>query len=150
MAVDSHAGALWAAPPSGVRRPVRVCRLAPNGRLDTRYGRGGVARLTVGGNFRPRAIAVDRKGRAVLAGTYRAYPRSSRFEAAIRINARGQWDSGLARRGGRLAVRFGEGSEASATGLLLSRNGRRLTLAGWYRGIHGQYGVGLARYRIMR
>lgn len=70
-----------------------LVRYLPNGRLDTTFGSGGLARLpsTVNGSFQP-GLAVQPDGRYVWAGGATAPNGTNDAFAAVRLNADGSVD----------------------------------------------------------
>ncbi len=73
--------------------PVRAClwALRPDGRLDARFGRGGVLVLPATGpksEARVYALALDARGRLLAAGLSRADPKAARRLAVWRLKTR--------------------------------------------------------------
>jgi hypothetical protein len=140
-----------------VTRFEAVSRWRPDGTLDTGFGHNGeVAVKLPGGEGGLNALAVDTRGRPLLAGAL-APPRTPsqakrrvfappKF-TLIRLSASGRPDHTFGRKG-RVVTGFGHGSRAAATDIAI--RGKRAIVAGPMLGgrIHGGQGLALARYRL--
>jgi uncharacterized delta-60 repeat protein len=109
----------------------RVLRLTPTGQLDQSFGAGGVARLELGRGMDIRALALDRRGRILLAGGASEEPNLGSSEAVsrfllMRLSSRGKLDRSFGR-AGRRTVGFGN-VPASAEQVLPSAGGRILVV----------------------
>jgi uncharacterized delta-60 repeat protein len=112
-----------------------VIRYLPHGSPDPSFGIGGTAIDHFGRSDRAAAIAVDRKGRVVVAGSVRSGPTGARNAeklAVLRLTARGKPDRGFAG-DGLATARFSRNAFANALALLPSGKvlavGRREHLA---------------------
>ncbi len=110
-----------------------VARFLSRGRPDRRFGSGGLARLPAGGSSYP-AVASDRRGRVVVAGTPPDGPAED--VAVQRLRANGRTDRRFGRRG---ITRFRPASRpgitiiaAEVAGVLIRGNGRIVVAGtGW-------------------
>lgn len=138
---------------------VRVTRFGSNGEPTQAYGRDGqaVLRTPGGAGGLLDAIAVDRNGRALLAGTMisaRAFPgptdrakdRHRRWFVLVRIGPNGRPDRAFGPRG-RVAAGFGS-LMVGESDLLLDSKGRAVIVGTYRRGDNG--GLAVARYVISR
>lgn len=139
--------------PAAGRNVALVRRLLPTGETDLGFGVEGAAALGVPGKtFDLAAIAVDSKGRILVAGT------SSPLGAGAspitfsvgRLTANGRLDSRVASRFGRrgaMSSRFGGRSEAMATSMVLVPGGGVLVAGTLTRpSLGGEEGVAMAQY----
>lgn len=122
----------------------RVLRLTPTGQLDQSFGAGGVAQLKLAKGMDIRALALDRRGRILLAGGASEEPNLGSSEAVsrfllMRLGSRGKLDRSFGR-AGRSTVGFG-GFTAFAEQVLPGAGGRILVV--------GQIrGSGIARFEL--
>jgi uncharacterized delta-60 repeat protein len=136
-----------------------LSRWNADGTLDTGFGhRGEVALELPGEESGFDAIAVDARGRPLLAGRI-APPRTRSQEkrhvaappkfALMRLRASGRPDHSFGRKG-RVITGFGHGSRAAATDIAI--RGKRAIVAGpvLSERIHPNHGFALARYRLGR
>jgi uncharacterized delta-60 repeat protein len=123
-------------------------RLRRNGSFDTGFGRGGRADVQLPKHSAIAAIATDRKGRVLLAGTVirqlRHKKRSQLRFLLIRTTAAGEPDKRFGR-GGRVTTGFGRRTNVRATNLLVDRVGR-ISVGGKFSGPATSNAFALARY----
>ena len=103
----------------GARLQMAVARLRPNGRLDRRFGRNGVARTRIsrGGisNNEMVDLTTDRAGRPVAVGSFQKdYEGGPKDISVIRLSRSGRLDSSLAG-GGKLVLSL-EGAAPDGSG----------------------------------
>jgi len=122
-------------------------RLRRNGSFDKSFGHGGHAEVELPRQSALAALAVDSKGRVLLAGTLiRQLPhgnQSQRRFMLIRATAAGEPDDDFGR-GGRVTTAFGR-ANIRATGVLVDSAGR-ITVGGKFSGPSTGNGFALARY----
>jgi uncharacterized delta-60 repeat protein len=133
------------------REVVEVKRLLPDGALDDRFGRNGVATLSAPrGTLEAAAATVDPAGRILVTGAAAKLrkPKRRRFFLG-RLTANGRPDRGFGRDG---LTTTGWGGKAEAVGSSLLLQPRRALVAGTARsGIFGGgSGLVLAGYRLGR
>jgi uncharacterized delta-60 repeat protein len=91
-------------------------RLKPDGSLDPTYGTGGVATIPIGVGAGANAIAIQRDGRILLAGTGRDPVTATLALAVVRLNTDGSLDQRFGS-GGRVTIPVGSVAIANAVGL---------------------------------
>jgi uncharacterized delta-60 repeat protein len=125
-----------------------VVRLRRNGSFDPRFGRRGRARLRLPRRSWIAAVAVDRRGRVLLAGTVKRKPRRKRRAhlelLLIRTTAAGRADRRFGRRG-RVRTGFGARSNVRATDVLVDR-ANRIAVGGKLSGPSSGNAFALAQY----
>lgn len=120
--LQEDGGIVVAVSPFGLGAVSAIVRLLSDGTLDPTFGVGGVADLSVAGEFRALDLVIEPGGRIILAGTARAAGGSGREGALLALHANGAVDTG-----------FGVGGLARVGALLgavpdyLSRVGRLAT-----------------------
>ena len=139
-----------------VESPGKAVRLRANGAVDRRFGKGGEARVRLPERSSLAALAVDRKGRVLLAGTVvhrvrdRKKARQNRSHQTrqeillIRVSDEGEVDRGFGRRG-RTTTSFGAKGDVLATEVLVDR-ANRISVGGKYAGGSGDNAFAIARY----
>jgi uncharacterized delta-60 repeat protein len=113
---------------------VAVARFRPGGRLDARFGDGGIARLPFAGEAP--AVALDRKGKILIAGVFNVHLTRDDLIPLVRLGHRGRVDRS-----------FGVGGVASVPSapppdlwdLALDSRGR--IVASGYSGVAPEFGV---------
>jgi uncharacterized delta-60 repeat protein len=124
----SRTGAIYVAGSSQsveeVEEPeLHIVRISPNGTLDDRFGHGGSARIPH--EMTTSALALDKRGRVLLAGTASADPPNHSHFLLARMEPTGKIDRGFGR-GGMAMTSFGEKTFAKPTQILVDPKGRIL------------------------
>jgi uncharacterized delta-60 repeat protein len=123
-------------------------RLRRNGSFDTGFGRGGRDEVELPKQSSLAAIAIDRKGRVLLAGTVprarRDKRRSQQRFLLIRTTPAGEADAAFGR-GGKATTAFGSRSNVFASDVLIDPAGR-IVVGGRFSGPSTGSGFALARY----
>lgn len=123
-------------------------RLRNDGSVDPRFGHRGEARVKLPKRSSIAAIATDRKGHVLLAGTLRRKPprrnNSHLMFLLIRTTAQGLVDRRFGHRG-RVVTAFGRRPSVRATGLLVDRR-NRIVIGGKYANRASANAFALARY----
>lgn len=126
----------------------RAIRLRRNGSLDRQFGRQGEARVRLPRRASIAAIAIDAKGRLLLAGTIkRMLRRKQRTQLRfllIRATAAGETDDRFGR-GGRVTTSFGGRSNVRASDVLIDAAGR-IAVGGKLSGSASRDAFAIARY----
>jgi uncharacterized delta-60 repeat protein len=126
----------------------KAIRLLPDGARDQSFGRDGESQLRLPRHSSIGALAVDGRGRVLLAGTVghrkRGAKRPQLAFLLMRTAANGRADRRFGRRG-RVTTRFSH-ANVRATGVLLARGGR-IVVGGKLSGASGGNAFALARYR---
>jgi len=131
----------------------RAIRLNRNGSLDRRFGKRGEAAVGLPRRASLAALAVDRGGRVLLAGTMRRKTRAKRGRKPrtqlqfllVRTTAAGRPDRRFGRRG-RVATGFGGRSNVRAAEILVDR-ANRIMIGGKFSGPKSGNAFAIARYR---
>ena len=123
-------------------------RLRPNGTLDRGFGHDGKVRLRLPRRSSVAAIATDRRGRVLLAGTIRRKPRHGRRRhlefLLTRMTAKGRLDRRFGHRG-RVATGFARRANVRAGGLLVDP-ANRIVVGGKFAGPGSRNAFAVARY----
>jgi hypothetical protein len=123
-------------------------RLLPNGSLDRRFGHRGKVRLALPRWSSIAAIATDRKGRILLAGTIKRKPRHGRRRhlefLLTRMTAKGHPDRRFGHRG-RVATGFARRANVRADGILVDP-ANRILVGGKFAGPSSPNAFAVARY----
>lgn len=106
-------------------------RLLPDGTLDRRFGREGVATGRVGLWFFAGSMLLQRNGRLVIAGSSQTAPGQDSAFAAIAFDARGRHDPTFGRHG---RMRIDPGATWTTNDSIVPRPGGRALLVGWANG----------------
>jgi uncharacterized delta-60 repeat protein len=112
--------------PSGQRSGFTVSRLTPRGRLDPPFSGDGQRHVPVGrlGAFwEPVGVAVDRRGRVVVAGT------ANRHAVVVRLDANGTLDRTFGRRG-RVRPRLGVSEQGGGAEAVAIQPDGKIVIAG--------------------
>jgi len=103
LAGDGSIVAAGSAPTVPGRAGALVARLTAEGRLDERFGRGGVARMQLGFGKSPQtsglSVVLDAAGRSVLSGRALAPDRDGSSAVVARLGSDGAVDCGFGNRG---------------------------------------------------
>jgi uncharacterized delta-60 repeat protein len=144
LAIDSSgkmvvAGYAW----NGHDNDFALTRYNADGSLDTAFGNNGMVTTDFwGSGDQARALAIDSRGRIVVAGQCILRKGSLAF-ALARYNTDGSLDTTFST-DGKVTTRFGSNAEAYA--LAIDSKGR-MVAAGWGTGKQGFYNFALARYK---
>jgi uncharacterized delta-60 repeat protein len=123
-------------------------RLRGNGTFDRSFGRGGRAEIELPKHSSIAGLAIDRKGRVLLAGTIvhqlRHKKRSQQRFLLIRTTVAGEADGDFGR-SGRVTTAFGARGNVRASEVLVDRAGR-VTVGGKFSGPATGDAFAIARY----
>lgn len=130
------AGQLQAA--TGGATQIALARYMSSGRLDRRFGTGGVVQTAFANGASALALAIDAKGRAVVAGS------SASSIAVARFTTAGRLDRSFGQ-GGLVLTSF-PGREVGAQAIAVLAGGRIVVAGGGQRSDGTGGGFALARY----
>ena len=124
----SRTGAIYVTgPPPSVEYvedpELHILRISPNGMVDNNFGHGGSALIPVG--MTTSALAVDRRGRIILAGTASADPPEHSHFLLARMQPSGQIDRSFGN-GGMASTGFGKKTFAEPAQILVDPRNRIL------------------------
>jgi hypothetical protein len=128
----------------------RAMQLSANGSIDRRFGVGGQADIGLPKGGSIAAVAVDRRGRVLLAGTIAHRTHGKKRERVhlefllMRTTRRGEADRRFGRRG-RVVTSFGRRANVRATELLVDR-ANRISVGGKLAGPKSDNAFAIARF----
>lgn len=125
----------------------RLIRIAPDGKRDGAFGKGGRTTVRLGPGFSTRldSLAIDRRGRVVVGGTLGSP--HGRSIVLLRLSVRGQWETNFGPHG-RVATKVSRLSQFGRSDLFFDPQGRLVTVHQYAEALKGRSGLVVARYLI--
>ncbi|HEY2056333.1 MAG TPA: hypothetical protein VGH14_20580 [Solirubrobacterales bacterium] len=122
----------------------RLIRVAPGGKLDSAFGRGGRATVTLGPGFSTTldSLAIDGRRRVIIGGTL-GTPKG-RSIVLLRVSGHGIWEKNFGPHG-RVATRERQLGQYGSSDLFFDPEGRLVTVH-QYAEENGRSGLVVARY----